>query len=95
VNPSRRRSAVHAESIASSSASRAAADSKITNRQGSLWCGAGAVSAVATARRTAAAPTGSPVNALIVRRASGTSAEPNRNMSSSAGRMSSRAPGPS
>ena len=31
----------------------------------------------------------------MVRRASGTSAEPNRNMSSSAGRMMARAPGPS
>ena len=95
VNPSRRRSAVQASRIASSSAARAAAVSRITNRHGWLWCGAGAVSAVATARRITAAPTGSPVNALIVRRASGTSADPNRNMSSSAGRISSRAPGPS
>ena len=95
VNPSRRRSAIQASRIASSSPVRAAADSKMTKRHGWLWCGAGAVSAVATARRTAVALTGSPVNALIVRRASGTSADPKRNMSSSAGRMSSRAPGPS
>jgi hypothetical protein len=81
--------------MASSNESRAAADSSRTNRHGSLWCGAGAVSAVATARRTAAGSTGESVNALIVRRASGTSADPYRNMSSSAGRMSSRAPGPS
>jgi hypothetical protein len=95
VNPSPCRSAVHAARIASTKASRAAADSKITNRHGSLWCGAGAVSAVAIARRTAAPATGSPVKARIVRRAKGTSADPKRNMSSSAGRMSSRAPGPS
>ena len=74
---------------------RAAAVPRITNRHGSLWCGAGAVSAVATARRTAPASTGSAVNARMVRRASGTSAEPNRNMSSSAGLMMARAPGPS
>ncbi len=74
---------------------RAAADSSSTNRHGSLWCGAGAVSAVATARRTAPASTGSAVNALMVRRARGTSADPNRNMSSSAGLISARAPGPS
>jgi hypothetical protein len=67
----------------------------MTKRHGSLWCGAGAVSAVATARRTAAASTGSAVNALIVRRASGTSADPSRNMSSSAALISARAPGPS
>ena len=67
----------------------------MTKRHGWLWCGAGAVTAVATARRTASRSTGSPVNALIVRRASGTSAEPNRNMSSSTGLISARAPGPS
>ena len=50
---------------------------------------------MATARRTAAASTGSVVNVLMVLRASGTSADPNRNMSSSAGLMMARAPGPS
>ena len=60
-------------SVASSRAVRAAADSSSTNRHGSLWCGAGAVSAVATARRTAAASTGLAANALMVRRARGTS----------------------
>ncbi len=37
---------------------RAAADDTITNRQGSLWCGAGAVSAASIARETAAGSTG-------------------------------------
>ena len=54
VNPSPRRSATHASCMASSRASRAASDDTITNRQGSLWCGAGAVSAAAIARSTAA-----------------------------------------
>jgi hypothetical protein len=95
VNPSPRRSAIQASRIASSSFSRAAADSTSTKRHGWLWCGAGAVSAVATARRTASDSTGSPVNARMVRRASGTSADPNRNMSSWGGRISALAPGPS
>jgi hypothetical protein len=95
VNPSPRRSAIQASRIASTRLVLAGREDRITNRHGSLWCGAGAVSAAAIARRTAASLTGSAVNARIVRRASSTSDDPNRNMSSSAGRMSSRAPGPS
>lgn len=51
--------------------------------------------AAATARRTAAGSTSASENSRIVRRAKTTSAEPNRNMSSSAGRTSTRPPGPS
>jgi hypothetical protein len=58
VNPSARRSATHASCMASSSVSRAVSDDTTTNRQGSLWCGAGAVSAAAIARSTAAGSTG-------------------------------------
>ncbi len=47
------------------------------------------------ARRTAAGSTGSLVNSRTVRRSASTSAVPIRNMSSSAGRTSAAAPGPS
>ena len=60
-----------------------------------LWCGAGAVNAASMARRTAAGLTGWAENSRTVRRANGTSAEPNGNMSSSARLISEDAPGPS
>ena len=81
--------------MAAHRSARLCADSRITKRHGSVWCGAGAVSAAVIARQTAARLTGSPVNSRMVRRASGTSAAPNRNMSSAGGRISAAAPGPS
>ena len=84
----RRRSAIQASRIASSSRVRASCDSSSTNRHGVVWCGAGAVTAAATARRTAPGSTGSSVKARTVRRwvtASRTASEvPSRNMSSAA-----------
>ena len=80
--------------MASRSCSRACCDSSTTNRHGTLWCGAGAVYAASIARRTAAESTGCAENSRTVRRASGTSAEPYRNISSPAGLISAAAPGP-
>ncbi len=74
--PSARRSATQASSIASSSRPRSVADSTSTNRHGVVWCGAGAVIAAATARRTASGSTASSVNSRTVRRAWTTSREP-------------------
>src|SRR5659263_197877 len=101
--PSRRRSALQAASIASRSRMRASGDSTRTKRQGVVWCGAGAVTAAATARRTAAGSTGSAVYARTERRPgtasrrpwASASAVPSRNRSSAAGRTRARAPGPS
>ncbi len=74
-----------------------------TKRQGVVWCGLGAVTAAATARRSASASTGSSVKLRTVRRPSTASrrpsaiasAVPSRNRSSSGRRTSARAPGPS
>ena len=81
--------------MSSSRVRLACSDSRMTNRQGVEWCGAGAVMAAATARRTAAGSTGASVKSRTVRLAASTSPEPSRNMSSAGGRISARPPGPS
>ncbi len=95
VKPSPRRSVIHASRMSASRVRLACSDSRTTNRQGVEWCGAGAVMAAATARRTAAGATGASVKSRTVRRAASTSPEPNRNMSSAGGLISARPPGPS
>ena len=95
MKPSPRRSVIHASRMSSSRVRLACSDSRMTNRQGVEWCGAGAVMAAATARRTAAGSTGASVKSRTVRLAASTSPEPNRNMSSAGGRISARPPGPS
>ena len=56
--------------MASSRRIRVGSSSSRTNRHGVVWCGAGAVMAAATARRTTPRSTGSSVNSRTVRRAS-------------------------
>src|SRR5699024_7420071 len=90
-----RRSVIQACNISSSSRFLVSEDSTSANRQGVVWCGAGAVTALATALRTSAGSTGSSVKERTVRRAGTTSRDPYRNRSSSAGRTSAAAPGPS
>ena len=73
------------------------------NRNGVLWCGAGAVSATPTARRNAAGSTGASANSRTLRRSSTASRRPSaiasfvpsENRSSSSGRTRSRAVDPS
>ena len=84
--------------MASSSCSARCSTS--TNRHGVVWCGAGAVSAAATARRTAPGRPARRVNARTVRRSASVarcsaSAVPSRNQSCAAGRTSAAAPRPS
>ena len=100
-NPSAARSARHRCCIADSSATRRS--SRTTKRQGVVWCGAGAVIAIETARVTAAGSTASSVKCRMVRREATASrapsrrasAEPSGKRSSSRGRTPETAPGPS
>ena len=99
--PSPSRSARHRSAIASSRAARFARTH--TNRNGVLWCGAGAVRATPTARRSAAGSTGASAKSRTLRRSStasrrpvaSASSVPRKNRSSSSGRMRSRAAEPS
>ena len=72
--PSPSRSARHRSAIASSRAVRFARTH--TNRNGVLWCGAGAVRATPTARRSAAGSTGASAKSRTLRRSSTASAAP-------------------
>ena len=99
--PSPSRSARQRSAIASSSAVRFSRTQP--NRNGVLWCGAGAVSATPTARRSAAGSTGSSAKSRTLRRSStasrrpwpSASSVPSQNRSSSSGRTRSRAVEPS